>query len=450
MTVLGIIFLTALAFGLLLGGRNGLLAVAASGIPFNDSAALLIGGIPIAPFYLGILLYLPLAYFSIGMPRLGASSPWLLGMWAFGITLVGPALFAGLPVVKSELRQEHVLGNFWTLFNLDYSRSNVAQVGYLVLNLLLLMAIACSAGTPSWIPTVPAFVGTTVAVIMWISREAGIDWPRLIFANSDRMFAHGVRFAGPFTEPSKLGVFALTSAVLLGALAIKIQSSIAKRAILSAFVAFDLFLVIESASLTALAGAGLLAAVMGLRSLYLVVSQGSRIPVVFFFLVPIVVAISPAIIGFTMEIVEYKLDSLTSLQDRRWADTASWRVFIDSYTLGVGLGSNRSSSLIFLIISQIGLVGTALFLMLMIRAIRDGLRDAQRFPFAASLIALLAASFFSLADFVSPMTWMLAGFCWDTNVDPRRPRRGFPFADRRPLQAGIAATDPIRSQNGSR
>jgi len=417
MTFLGAIFVVAYAIGLFTKGRIGVLSVSAAAIPFNDSAAVVIGGIPITPFYLGMLIYLPLAYLRIGFPRPDFVLPWLLGLWGVVVTLTGPTVFAGMPVVASGKGLDNQIGR-WS--ELDYTTSNAAQMIYLFLNLALLMALASSQDTKHWIPSIPAVVGTWVAAVMWLFREAGVPWPSELFANSPRRtYASGARLAGQFTEPSHLGAFALVSAVLLTVTVLIKQPRRALRVLYLLTIGADILLIVESEALTALAGAGIFTILALSWGLYRVLLRNAKIPIFLPFFLAVMVVALPKVVEFTQGVIEYKFQARRSIAGRSSADATSLQVFLDSGGFGVGLGSNRSSSMLLLLLSTVGIVGTLIFFLLMGRAISDGLRDRSRLPFVAALIAILSASLASLPDLVSPMTWLLVGFCWNSG------QRGF-------------------------
>ena len=417
MTTLGLIFILAYALGFVVKRHVGLLAVAAAAIPFNDSAALIIGEIPVSPFYLGMVVYLPLTYLRIGIPRPGSTMPWLLGLWACAVTLIGPTLFARMPVFASGVGIDRQVGR---LSELVYTNSNFAQVSYLVVNLALLMALSSSEDTKNWIPPIPAVVGTSVATLAWWFRHEGIEWPDELFRNNTPNaygYVKTARFAAQFSEPSHLAAFALTSAVLLSAVVVVLRPRPAIRIFLLAMVAADIVIIVDTGSATALVGAGIFAVVATSWVFYRVAVRGARVSVgvalTVLVLMGTALVIGPQVVAYARDVIDYKVNTGTSLRSRTAADLNSWRIFLDSGTLGVGLGSNRSSSLLALLLSTIGLVGTTLFLLIMGKAIRDGLRERTRRAWAAGLAVLLAASFFSLPDFVSPMMWLLAGFCWN-------------------------------------
>lgn len=417
MTLLGSIFVTAYILGFALYRRIGVLAVAAAAIPFNDSAALMVGGIPVTPFYLGLATYMPLVVLKLGMPRTKSSLPYILFFWAAGVTLLAPAVFAGMPVVASGLGLDEQVNR---LTSLDYSSSNIAQLVYLFLNLSFLAAVSNSDDTKRWIPIVPAVVGTIVASVAWLADNLGFEWPNQVFRNNTRnayAYVETSRLSAQFSEPSHLAVFTLTSAVLLSMVIVIYRFPRSIKASLAVLVVMDVVLIIESASATALAGAGVFALFALGWGFYRAVASGFSFSRGYILAATAVscaiVIVAPRVVTYVLDVIEYKLSTGVSIRGRTAADLSSWHVFLDSGTIGVGLGSNRSSSLLFLLLSTVGAVGLILFLMIILRAIRNGLRFGVSRPWAAALAALVLTSFVSLADLVSPMMWLLAAFCWN-------------------------------------
>ena len=89
-----------------------------------------------------------------------------------------------------------------------------------------------------------------------------------------------------------------------------------------------------------------------------------------------------------------KLDSESGIERGSWNQKA-WSNFLETYGLGVGLGSARASSYPLVLLSNVGVIGTLLFLMFVISACRGSrVRQIAPVPRAARqalLASLLAA-----------------------------------------------------------
>lgn len=85
-----------------------------------------------------------------------------------------------------------------------------------------------------------------------------------------------------------------------------------------------------------------------------------------------------------------KLDSGAGVERSSW-NRQAWQNFVDTYGIGVGLGSARASSLLFVLISNLGLLGTPFFFAFAKRCIGnrgqivDPVREASRQAFLAAL-----------------------------------------------------------------
>ncbi len=90
-----------------------------------------------------------------------------------------------------------------------------------------------------------------------------------------------------------------------------------------------------------------------------------------------------------------KLDSESGIERGSWNQKA-WSNFLETYGLGVGLGSARASSYPLVLLSNVGVIGTLLFLMFVISACRGApagqIAPVPRAARQALLASLLAAS----------------------------------------------------------
>lgn len=103
----------------------------------------------------------------------------------------------------------------------------------------------------------------------------------------------------------------------------------------------------------------------------------------------------------------YKGESSSALERGEW-NLVSWNAFLDTWGLGVGLGSARASSLPMVLVSNLGLPGTLLFLAFIHQVLRGRLPDeldprhrvivraARHGVGAALIVAVLVASVFDL------------------------------------------------------
>jgi hypothetical protein len=108
---------------------------------------------------------------------------------------------------------------------------------------------------------------------------------------------------------------------------------------------------------------------------------------------------------FLDNMVFAKLDSPSGIERTAWSMQA-WSNFLDTYGIGVGLGSARASSFVMVLLSNIGIVGTALFGAFVLEVWRSGdhatvadqavARAARHAVLATLIAAILSATVFDL------------------------------------------------------
>ncbi|TAM70041.1 MAG: hypothetical protein EPN48_06550 [Microbacteriaceae bacterium] len=415
MTVLGIVFVVAYV-GALFGGRRWVLGVLACSMPFNDSIVVSVGQATLTPFYLGLILYTVLAYTawnskaaSLDRERGG----WLLrGLFAYAlvVTLIAPALFAGMGVVAASIGLDQQASS---LTPLGYTSSNVAQMVYLFLNVVFVLRNQRDDAFNSKYVT----LGLAVGILVAFSSFTGGSWLHTLFDNSPRNFymTDAVRLRGQFSEPSHLGVFALVATVYFSAM---VSRSRSVRSFVGYLVLTGMGVALLVASASGTAVVGLLVALVTIVLIAIARvglrrpdrSLRFRIPVPIFLgmvagFVGLCLAL-PGIVTSVAQIIAGKAGTL-SLSTRTIVDQHSLDILVHTDLMGAGNGSNRSSSLLVMLLSQIGLVGTLLFIAVIVVAVIAGLSVASRVPVALALVAFVSAAFVSFADFASPILWTL-------------------------------------------
>ncbi len=106
----------------------------------------------------------------------------------------------------------------------------------------------------------------------------------------------------------------------------------------------------------------------------------------------------------------YLLDKQESVSfsSRTTADIHALKLFLESYGLGVGLGSNRPSSLIPYLLSQCGIIGTFMFFYFIFSILKftyNSLKGTQYFGYFFLLPAVLIAQLTAYPDITNPTLW---------------------------------------------
>ncbi len=97
-----------------------------------------------------------------------------------------------------------------------------------------------------------------------------------------------------------------------------------------------------------------------------------------------------------------------SFKDRITADMHAIKLFIDTYGLGVGLGSNRPSSLLPYLLSQIGFIGTIIFFLFIYNIIKfsyNSLKNSNYFEYFFLLLSELLSQLIAYPDITNPTLW---------------------------------------------
>lgn len=413
MTVLGALFIAAYAVSLI-WGRRGILAVLSCAIPLNDSAALIVGEATLSPFYLGVGLYLTLSLLaapSRRSNRSGANSGLLLAFLAVTATtaIFAPQFFAGTRVVAPGLGLDEQVG---ALTPLEFSLSSLAQVLYLLLNLGLVFFNERDRLLAQRHLALGLALGVAVGLWAYAGWRFGIPFAQELFDNNPRgqYIVNPNRLRAQFSEASHLGGFSLAAVAFYAVRTF--QSRTIRQTILNAALAAGAtLLLVSTASGTAAVGALVAAGslfIIGAIALARGVNTVRIAPASLLAILVVLVAgafAAGAVVDSIVELVNGKQGGV-SLATRSYVDAYAVALTRDTWGFGVGLGNNRSSSMLLMLLSTIGVLGTALFGVILVRAIRNGLADLSRRASAITLVAFVAAAAVSLADFVSPVMWV--------------------------------------------
>lgn len=419
MTPLGIVFVCAYVVATF-WGRQGVLVVIAASMAFNDSAAIIVGNASVTPFYLGLFLYLVLALF--GKTRRDPLDPtsrrWPLVAFlivAIGTSIVSPLIFVGLPVVAPGIGMDEQVG---ALSPLAFSLSSIAQILYVGVNGAFILYNERDRLLTERHIALGFVFGISVALWGMVAWKTGLGFPQTFFDNSPRGFyaLSTERLRAQFAEPSHLGAFALTAAAFFG---FYIARARGPRDVVWRLLLFaaSIALMASASSGTAVVGiaaSALALVLLGIVTLLMRLGSLRMSPVVFLALVVVVVGCVVALpfaIDAGQTVVASKVGS-SSLDTRSYVDGRAWDIFLESNGFGVGLGNNRASSLAYMMLSTIGLVGCIFLIIVLVMALWHGLRDSSRRATAIGLLVFVIAACVSLADFASPLMWLPLALCY--------------------------------------
>ena len=416
-TIFGLVFFCAGAYCFFRKEESllGLLIIASV---FEAASALDVGGRGIQPHYVIAAFIIARAVIN-RLFGLCSSSPMPQSMWLllFGVvsviaTLAFPIAFAGTPIYDPKLGIDEGL---LVRPPLHLGLNNAAQAVFVVLHIATAYAvlrIRYSSQTTRKFYIFAFYLALVFIFAQSFCSLTGLPYPDAMIRNNpgygitdpDRV-SHGLRCPGTFTEPSFAGAFIVMYCVgfLAEYLAGKASS-------------FRVILSLIAVGMIASSGA-LLALVICLSALafryspfrfpwYINVRRTRRIVWIAFLLVtPIVLALvfSPSyredLIGLTVS----KGDT-GSFANRMASDLYALQLFVQTHGLGLGLGSNRASSLLTTLLSCVGLLGTFGFVMFYRRLFKSLPEEYAWLKWAA--FGLIVNMFIDISDVTFPILWI--------------------------------------------
>ena len=373
------------------------------------SAVLLLGGNAITPFYFYVLCTLS-TLGVLSRRRRTRRPPALDLLVAFTVlavivTAISPAIFSGILVSTSK-------PGLTSFSPLRYSTSNAAQVLYLVASVTLVIHMSRLRDLPSYLASVAFGTGVVLNTLRYVTHLTGAPFPAQFINNSTVRYidvdALGrYRLRGVFAEPSELSVFSI------GALAFFLSSAVRSRGktrlahlALAACSGLDLAVSNSATAAVALILVGLAAAAT-LTANFL---RGARAPLWVLVVSPMVTVLAFAywrtLASPFLDLIEEKRSS-TSYEARSGLDAQGWHVFLDTWGIGAGLGSNRPSSMALTLLSDVGVLGTVLFACFLALVLGSVWRSPKHRPVAWGLIGILIAKVVASPDLSTPVMWLL-------------------------------------------
>jgi hypothetical protein len=417
----------------------------------------------IQPFYLTeIFIFLRLLMLVFGPVKLLNLLPrelnpmravaWVLlafWLWCFSSAFILPHVFAGTLVSVPRA------GGDEEFAPLQWSLSNFAQAGYLTLNVGTIMyalhVVRTRHQTEQLMKALygAVFIVVSIGFGQFLAAQGGWDFPYETF-NNNPGYSQGIdqdvgsvrRVNSTFTEPSNAGSY--LAAITCGMLA----SFLAGRRGIGWFLALlgvttTLFLTTSTTGFAALS--------IGVCVLLVYFNpfreaKGRRkssalgwvVILVVFGVVGSVLLLTPDLLQAVLTTTVEKGESY-SLWVRLANEVHSMQIVLETYGLGVGLGSNRSSGLLPTILSTVGIIGTALFTRLLYQISKSfpgrTARNSLQMGFWA-LLAMIISEVVAVPDVNRSALWallMLVVTQLNVDLDPLKSARLGAMPVRRPI-----------------
>lgn len=330
-------------------------------------------------------------------------------------------------------------------FNLDraapfsFQRENITQLSYLLINLLIVYAVAHQlARLPR--EEIPALAGQAMALALLIasglclwhyaSSQTGLPWPDSFFqSNTSYRAAHGqrmlgeLRVNGPFSEPSALSYF-YCGFLLFAWFRFRERPTMLSAALIllclvCLFLAKATTGFFAMAVFAAVAGGDMVLSVLRGRIRLPRISVGSVLGVIIMLgglaAGAAYLAAHQEFVGDLIEKVVVQKQESSSYEERAAVNLMAISIAMETYGIGLGLGSHKPSSLPLTLLCNVGVVGTAAYLLFMLDLLRprrghgpapDGLSLR---PLKWHLLGLLLIHAFSNPNLSMVMVWLDCG-----------------------------------------
>jgi hypothetical protein len=436
-------------FCLLLGKRAIVLALAIASL-LGASAALLIGSANIQPGHvmLGFLLVSVLSHRREVLAFIQALYPGKPGFWFACLALYGVASAFLLPRILTGATQIVALGtsvfdDTGSTIPLVPVSTNLTQSVYLSANLLCFAAIAAISSTREGFVAVLSgliayCVGNTLFALFDLATYAAGIPDLLGFMRNARYTLHtgsevaGMkRIVGSFTETSSfarstLGVLGVTGTLWLCGY---------RPLLTGALAATSVVLLVLSTSSTGLAGAPVMLLILYATACTVGGGSGNgRYSSFAVVLVPplllavsLIILLDPSLSAMVWDYLELvvlgKSDSDSAIQRSSW-NTVSFQNFLDTWGLGVGLGTARASSFAVALLATVGIPGAIFYAIFAADALLRRRGRAGSFPSSVRLAARNGCFGLLIGDLlVSPVIDQGLFFCMLAAIASAEPER---------------------------
>jgi hypothetical protein len=416
-TIIGVIFFCCAAYCFVLRQDRlfGLLIIASV---FQAASAINIGERGIQPYYVVAVFIIARAVMnrSLGAPvkaRMPQAS-WLLlfGAIAIASAFVLPFIFSGIPVYDPKIGIDDSLIIHPPL---HFGLNNLAQAGFLACHIATAFAILAIGGSSKKARKAYIWAFSIVALVVAaqsVCQLTGIPFPNTLILNNPGYSlwdagseVNGTRNPGTFAEPSFAGSFLVMYCV--GFLAEYLSGAGRALPLIASLLASGL--VASSGSLFTLC---LLAPLLLIRYFPLRLPWHVNLKRIKRVSWVLLLTFAPAALalfassGYRDALITNTLSKTDSgsFFNRIAADLFALQLLPRTYWLGVGLGSNRASSLLPTLLSNVGIAGIVVFAVFCLKLFVKLPKEYGWLKWAA--LALFLNMCISVADVTMPTLWL--------------------------------------------
>lgn len=341
-----------------------------------------------------------------------------VALFSFGLIAVLsvfllPIIFAGTPVYSPQIGIDDGM-----LYRppLQLGWGQVGQAGYLLLQIMAIISASRSRAVSNRSAKAYWFAGYFLVAIVFIQfacKEAGVIFPNSIIQNNPY---HALQFAsdadlgwegrsqGTFSEPSGAG--AMLAAFALALMSQSYAGKHRRAGILVTWLAIGM--VGSSSSLVAVAVATLFLIFSNpifRFPWYIRRARAKTFTVLVIGAIVVVVVLVASPLGPLLYSQTFSKQESLSYIHRLAADEYSLELLRRTYGFGVGLGSNRPSSLLSSLLSNVGILGSLVFFVMCVQLLSNAKGQYTWIRWAA--VALLIDLVLGGPDITSPLIWTL-------------------------------------------
>jgi len=356
----------------------------------------------------------------------------LFSLFIFFYALVGPFIFEGYPVYPPHLGID-----FSAIYGpspLKFSKYNIAFPIYIIFNILTLGYIITTQWKHEDILALQKSLGISIFIVFLTGLSqinfhyfGNFDVTKIFYTITSRKLDYALignflpipRVQATFMEPSMLAPF------IIGIFALYFYNFLNSSSKLISFLisSLSLGIIILSTSTTAYVTLCIVFLIIvffnkpfkfrnDLR-LFIIKSKLKTYTVYSFLFLIILIPFIHFIIGWDnllkiLELYLFNKSESGSFKSRTTADIHALTLFVKTYGLGVGLGSNRPSSLSLYLLSQCGAIGTFMFFYYVFSTLKftyNALKGTQYFGYFFLLPAELIAQLIAYPDITNPTLW---------------------------------------------
>jgi len=347
-------------------------------------------------------------------------------VWSF----LAPIIFVDYPVYPPELGID-----FSAIHGpspLRFSIYNIAFSSYILLYILTLIYILILNWTKKdliiikWLLNICLFIVFITSISQVLNHIMGtLDITKFLYTITTREFKYSLigdflplpRIQATYMEPSMLAPF------LIGLYSYFLHRTFVDFNYMNLLLTiFILFIILLSTSTTAYISLPIMTILVlfyfkPIRisnfNVYIKIKNIISLLVLFLLIILILTCIIFITVGMNnvINMIDFYLFRKTETQSfssRITADLHALSLFFKTYTFGVGLGSNRPSSLLPYLLSQLGIIGTYLFFMFIGKIIYFSyktLKGTEYFSFFFLIPSVIITQLIAYPDITNPTLW---------------------------------------------